>query len=139
VGLLLQAQLVDITGVNVGSVVTTGFVEIGLGNYLWTYDQFPDNFGGGVIFSQISGPLLAFTSINPIQISPNGLDQISVENGINLRQAMSVISSVLAGVMNGNGTNNIIINAIQNPGINRVTAQIDQSGNRSVVTLNLPA
>lgn len=63
-GLTLSAQLVDTTGANVGSAVTTGFTEIGAGNYLWHYTAFPDGFRGGVKFSA-SSTLKAFVAINP--------------------------------------------------------------------------
>ena len=65
-GLTLKAQLVDTGGANVGSAVTTGFTEIGLGNYLWHYASFPDGHRGGVKFLNNSGgALLAFVAINP--------------------------------------------------------------------------
>jgi len=67
VGLTLAAQLVDKTGANVGTEITTGFVEIGGGNYLWYYDGFPDNHRGGVKFYEVGAPgaILAFAAINP--------------------------------------------------------------------------
>lgn len=63
-GLTLSAQLMDTTGANVGGAVTSGFIEIGGGNYLWTYASFPDAFRGGVKFSAAS-VLKAFVGINP--------------------------------------------------------------------------
>lgn len=63
-GLTLSAQLVDTTGANVGSAVTSGFVEIGAGNYLWHYAAFPDGHRGGVKFSA-GATLKAFIAINP--------------------------------------------------------------------------
>lgn len=62
--LTLSAQLVDTVGVNVGSAVTAGFVEVGLGNYLWHYASFPDNFRGGVTFTA-AAVLKAFVAVNP--------------------------------------------------------------------------
>lgn len=63
-GLTLTAQLVDTVGANVGAVISTGFVEIGVGNYLWHYAAYPDGFRGGVVF--LSGATVkAFTSVNP--------------------------------------------------------------------------
>ena len=65
--LSLKAQLVDTAGADVGGEVATGFVEIGLGNYLWTYASFPDAFRGGVKFytGVAPGTLKAFVGINP--------------------------------------------------------------------------
>jgi hypothetical protein len=66
-GLTLQAQLVDTTGVSVGSAVTTGFTEIGGGAYLWHHVAFPDSHRGGVKFSTTGAPatILAFAALNP--------------------------------------------------------------------------
>lgn len=65
-GLTLAAQLLDTTGANVGSAVTTGFFEVGGGNYLWHYAAFPDGHRGGVKFSTSPGGVLkAFAAINP--------------------------------------------------------------------------
>lgn len=63
----LQAQLIDTTGANIGSAVTTGFVETGSGGYIWTYTGFPDGFRGGIKFSTVSSPatILASISVNP--------------------------------------------------------------------------
>lgn len=64
----LRAQLVDTAGSNVGSAVSTGFVEIGTsGSYLWHYASFPDGHRGGVKFysAAASSTILAFTAINP--------------------------------------------------------------------------
>lgn len=63
-GLTLSAQLVAQNGSNTGSLITGGFVEIGTGNYMWTYEQFPQNFRGGVKFLS-SGSLMAFVTVNP--------------------------------------------------------------------------
>jgi|APGre2960657404_1045060.scaffolds.fasta_scaffold51445_3 hypothetical protein len=63
-GLTLSAQLVAQNGSNTGSLITGGFVEIGAGNYMWTYEQFPQNFRGGVKFLS-AGSLMAFVTVNP--------------------------------------------------------------------------
>jgi len=64
-GLTLEAQLVDTTGADVGSAVISGFVEIGAGNYMWTYAAYPDGFRGGVKFSVVAGAFKAFAAVNP--------------------------------------------------------------------------
>lgn len=63
----LRAQLVDTTGANVGAAISTGFVEIGSGNYLWHYASFPDGHRGGVKFYSNATPatILAFAAVNP--------------------------------------------------------------------------
>jgi len=47
--------------------VTTGFVELGAGNYLWSYSSFPDGFRGAVKFYTGTLPtgIKAATAINP--------------------------------------------------------------------------
>lgn len=66
-GLTLAAQLVDTAGSNVGGSVTTGFVEIGLGNYMWT-GSIPDAHRGGVKVSISGGALQAFCAINAQEV-----------------------------------------------------------------------
>jgi hypothetical protein len=63
----LRAQLFDTEGSNVGSAVSTGFVEIGSGNYLWHYASIPDAHRGGVKFYSDATPttILAANAINP--------------------------------------------------------------------------
>ncbi len=63
-GLTLSAQLVNSTGANVGSAVTSGFVDFGSGYYLWHYESFPDGHRGAVKFSA-GGVLKAVEAINP--------------------------------------------------------------------------
>jgi hypothetical protein len=49
--------------------ITSGFVEFTKGNYLWTYDGFPDNFRGAVAFYNNSNDdFLAMTSVNPEEV-----------------------------------------------------------------------
>jgi hypothetical protein len=66
-GLTLNAQLINTAGGNVGGAVATGFVEVGAGNYQWTYASFPDGHRGGVKFYDNADPttILAFAAINP--------------------------------------------------------------------------
>lgn len=65
-GLTLNAQLVDSDGNDYGSIITSGFVEIGNGYYLWKYD-FPTGFRGAVKFFEASvpGTPLGLAAINP--------------------------------------------------------------------------
>ncbi len=70
IGLSLVAQLINTAGSSVGSSIHSGFIEIGQGNYIWTYDQFPDGFRGGIKFFDQANPsiVLAFVAINPEEI-----------------------------------------------------------------------
>lgn len=66
-GLTLGAQLVDSEGDDVGVLVTTGFVELGGGNYLWHAAAIPDGHRGAVQFSEAGTPavILAAAALNP--------------------------------------------------------------------------
>lgn len=71
-------------------------------------------------------------------LASGGLDSISIESGINARQALSPILAACAGSLSGAGTGTIVIKA---GGVDttRITATTDSSGNRSSVSLSLPA
>lgn len=69
-GLTLSAQLTDPAGANVGSAITTGFVEFGLGLYGWDSGvNIPDSHRGFVKISATAPPgsvgLKVIASINP--------------------------------------------------------------------------
>jgi len=63
----LRCQLMDVLGNNIGSAISTGFVDTGSGTYIWSYDNFPDDFRGGIKVYDNSFPLvtLALLVINP--------------------------------------------------------------------------
>ena len=100
IGLSLSGQLFDTTGTNFGSVITTGFVEIGTGSYLFNLTV-PDNFRGGVkIFpSSDSSNILTIVSINPEEIEnslKNTESLIELENKVNLiEENVSTIENIV--------------------------------------------
>ena len=57
---------------------------------------------------------------------------------MNARQALSPILAASAGVLLGAGTGTIVIKGAT-PRSTRITATTDNAGNRSAVTLSLPA
>lgn len=63
-GLTLKAQLVDESGVNVGGAITTGFTEIGEGNYM-LFANISNSHQGGLKILKSDNTLMAFTAINP--------------------------------------------------------------------------
>ena len=71
-------------------------------------------------------------------LSASGLDTIPVESGMNFRQAQSIIAAGAGGQLSGAGTSNITLDGANVSGTNRVTANCDASGNRSIITLTLP-
>ena len=72
-------------------------------------------------------------------LAATGLDAVAVESGVNFRQAQSVILAASSGVLSGAATNTVTVKAGNNAGTSRITATVDASGNRTGVTLNLPA
>jgi hypothetical protein len=70
-------------------------------------------------------------------LSPAGLDPITVESGVNARQALSPILAAAAGNLSGAGTGTIVIKG-GNVSTTRITATSDSSGNRTNVILALP-
>lgn len=63
-GLTFSAQLINSAGSNVGSAVTTGFIDLGDGYYSWTYTGFPDAFRGVVTFTA-DAEIKAILPVNP--------------------------------------------------------------------------
>lgn len=143
-GLSLSAQLIDTAGANVGSAVTTGFVEIGVGNYLWTYADFPDGFRGGVKFSS-GGTVKAFTAINPqdgeyLDAKVSGLpsallDLASAVDGKTIREILRLVAAWHGGKVSG-APNNPVARDL-NDTKDRVRAITDANGNRTSITLDL--
>lgn len=86
-----------------------------------------------------SGVVVAGASKTGYSLAAAGLDSIVVETGLNARQALSVAVSAAAGVLAGAATTTITIAAAGVPATNRITATVDGDGNRSDVTLSLPA
>lgn len=68
----LRIQLINSDGTNNGTAVQHSppvsiISEIGNGNYLWHYENFPDDLRGGIKVYDVSdiSEVLAFTSVNP--------------------------------------------------------------------------
>ena len=50
----LRARLLDFDGTPVTSYISTGFADVGGGNWIWHYDGFPNDFNGGIAFYEIA-------------------------------------------------------------------------------------
>lgn len=111
--------------ITAGGAVTAGTVSDKTGYSLT--QSFPSNFAS-----------LSIDSSGRTVLAPAGLDAITVETGVNARQAMSPILAAAAGVLAGAGTGTITIKG-GNVATTRITATTDSSGNRSAVTLTLPS
>ena len=88
-------------------------------------------------------PLFAVEDINPGYVAPGGLDAILVEPAtsggvaINIKNALSLMSAVLAGTSSVDATTNTVtFQAVGNHSVNRLMATT-QNNNRTVVTPSL--
>lgn len=149
----LRAQLVDSGGSNVGSAVSTGFVEIGNGFYSWVYAAIPDGHRGGVKFyrNSVPGTYLAFGSINPeelentdVKTSTRGTDA-GAATAIGTRvltgtktydQAQRLLLATQGAKTSGAGTGTFVIRDSEDTK-DAVVAAVDADGNRTGVTLDL--
>jgi hypothetical protein len=95
-------------------------------------------FSGGTV-AGVTAPVTVGTSLDKTgySLSSNGLDSVSIEPGVNLRQAVSPILAASAGVLSGAGTGSIVIKGA-NVSTTRILASTDNAGNRTSVTLTLP-
>jgi hypothetical protein len=149
----LRAQLVDTGGSNVGSAVSTGFVEIGNGFYNWVYASIPDGHRGGVKFYQNAAPatFLAYGAINPeelenadVKTSTRGTDAGTataigqrVLTGVHTYdEAQRLLLATEGGTTSGAGTGTFVIRDVDNTK-DVVVAAIDANGNRTGTTLDL--
>ena len=76
------------------------------------------------------------------KLASDGLDSIVVETGVNARQFMSISLAAAAGVISGasnSSTMTITVKAANNSSTTRIVATADRYGNRSAMTLSLPA
>ena len=95
-------------------------------------------FAGGTV-AAVTSPVTVGTNFDKTgySLSTAGLDSITVETGVNARQALSPILAASAGVLLGAGTGTIVIKG-GNTALTRVTATTDNAGNRTAVVLSLP-
>ena len=96
-------------------------------------------YAGGVV-AGVTAPVTVGTISDKTgySLAASGLDAITVEAGVNARQALAPILAASAGVVAGAGTGVVVIKG-GNASITRITATTDNAGNRSSVALTLPA
>ena len=119
--------------------VGTGAGQVNLsGGSVAIAQQFPANFAGLAISS--AGAVTAGTVADKsgYAVAPNGLDAITIEAGVNARQAVTAILASAVGVLAGAATNAITIQG-GNVATTRISATVDADGNRTAVSLNLPS
>ncbi len=96
----------------------------------------------GVNFPQICQHI-ELTAFNfqtaSVNLYGGGLNSVVVELGLNARQALSIALAALAGQASGLNLLTPFYQAANNSSTNRISAIVDASGDRSTVTLNIPA
>jgi len=70
-----------------------------------------------------------------VRLTAEGLKSILVESDLDARQALSIILAACGGVLSGAATTNVLIQAANHSGTNRIDATVDADGNRSALTL----
>ncbi len=98
---------------------------------------FPANFVSLAIGAAGSITAGSVTDKAGYKVSSDGLDAITIESGVNARQAVSAILASSVGVLSGAASNRITIQG-GNVSTTRITATVDPSGNRPSVALSLP-
>jgi hypothetical protein len=93
------------------------------------------NFGASDVWAVASRSL---TDKSGFILDPKGLDTITIETGVNVRQAVSAILASAAGVLSGAESGPITILG-GNVATTRIVATVDSFGNRSSVALTLPS
>jgi hypothetical protein len=83
------------------------------------------------------GVVVAAGSKSGYSLAASGLDAVTIEAGLNARQALSVIAASGAGVVSGAGTGTLVFRGA-GVATTRITAAAS-SGNRTSITLNPPA
>lgn len=107
----------------------------------------PDPADGSVIAGRFDAVDAAITALgSPAQpgdamtLSPNAFDSITIETGMNARQALAVVTAAAGGKLSGATQSGGTI-TVNGAGVTttRITADTDANGNRVSVTLNPPA
>ena len=127
-----------------GSRATSGVSEIQAGTGVYGASiTHSDTISGSIMWDTGGGsPAYAFEEVNPNKLASDGLDSITVETGVNARQALSPILAASTGVISGASNSSsmtITVKAANNSATTRIAATADRYGNRSSVALTLPA
>ncbi|MBX6311895.1 MAG: hypothetical protein IRY99_03085 [Isosphaeraceae bacterium] len=109
-----------------------------LGTYLDAKVSSRSTYAGGPVASVVAPVTVgANNDKTGYSLAPSGLDAITIETGVNARQALTAILATSAGTIKGAGTGTITIQG-GNTSDTRIQATTDSAGNRSSVTLLLP-
>jgi hypothetical protein len=110
-----------------------------LGNNLDAKVSSRSTYAGGPVASVVAPVTVGVNNDKSgYSLASAGLDAISIETGVNLRQALSPILAVCAGTISGAGTGTIVVKG-GNVTTTRLVVIGDGAGNRTSVNLALPA
>lgn len=85
----------------------------------------------------LSGSISSPVTLEAATFSAHLLDEEDIETGLTLRQALRLVAAATAGKVSGaTGTTVTIRNAVGDSK-NRITATVDEAGNRSAITYDL--
>ena len=96
-------------------------------------------FAGGAVAS-VTNPVTVGVNQDKVgySLSPAGLDQVMIETGVNIRQAISPILAATSGVIVSSQNGQFSIKG-GNSTVTRIQAVADSAGNRTNVILTLPS
>jgi lysophospholipase L1-like esterase len=125
-----------VPGVDMVISATTG---VGMAYYVPTAIgvMSPTATNDGALLDPVVTPSEVISASGSMALASDGVDQIFLENGINLRQGLAAMLSILVGESSGMGTGELTFRAGGSSPI-RVQATSDNRGNRFAVKLNLP-
>ncbi len=81
----------------------------------------------------ISADVTPFTELSPESLAAAILDKSNVESNLTVREALKLLSAVLAGEVSGGGTTTITFRSTDDTK-DRVVATVDNDGNRTAIT-----
>jgi hypothetical protein len=132
------ASVVDPWTVSLPGSYATGSAGAILGTNLNAQVSTRSIYAGGPVAS-VTAPVTVGTNNDKMgyALASSGLDTITIEAGINLRQALSPILAQAAGVIAGMGSGVMVVKGA-NTNTTRITAVLDDAGDRSSVSLSMP-
>jgi hypothetical protein len=85
----------------------------------------------------LSGSFAPPVTLEAAGFSSYLLDEEDIETGLTLRQALRLVAAATAGKISGGGTATVTIRNAVADGVDRITAEVDSSGNRTAITYDL--
>jgi hypothetical protein len=97
------------------------------------------DFALGTVDIQWNNTTGATVPLTSVILNSAGIDPVTVEAGLNARQALSLIAATTGAKVSGAGTGTETFRNAVADNANRVIATCDSAGNRTAITYNLPS